>query len=91
MLSFYASLNGYVDVFAPAIGNMIGRSYADRSPESWLEVALAFANQVPEAKATFHSTIHEVKALVSRKRYQEARRIIQRGIDDAEAQIRHIG
>ena len=33
------ALNGYIEVFAPTRSDMTGRSYADRSAGSWLDIA----------------------------------------------------
>lgn len=86
--SFYAALNGYVDYFSPTPGDALGRSYAHRSPESWLEVAHAIAHQITASQRDLLQIIEAIKALVARREFASAYTIIYRGMSEADQEIR---
>jgi hypothetical protein len=86
--SFYTALSGYIETFSPLPSFMIGKSYADRSAESWLDIAERLASQLVPEKSNPFAIIERVKTLVNQKKFNEARSIVRQGTDDAEAEIR---
>jgi hypothetical protein len=88
--NFYVALNGYIETFSPLPTYMVGKSYADRSAESWLEIAEKLALQIGTGEGNPFAIIEQVKTLVKQKQFDQARSIVQQGVDDADSEIRQL-
>lgn len=87
-VSFYTSLNAYIDCFDPRPKYMAAMPGADLSPTEWLKHAGNFASELPDQQAQLVGLTAEIRRLVAEKQYGTARQMVRQGLHEAEEQIR---
>lgn len=88
-VSLYAALNGYIEVFSPTRHGMLGRSFSDRTPESWIEIARREADKTDEF-SHYSIIIDSVINLVTDENFAKAREIVKDGMKLAQKELRYI-